>query len=52
MMVVMSNGVNGNKRILEKQQQEKDGMNFINKKIIIGNENLKNTIPISTSNQN
>jgi hypothetical protein len=52
MMVVTSNGVNGNKKILEKQRLEKDGMNFINKKIIIGKENLKNTILTSASNLN
>jgi|LauGreDrversion4_2_1035121.scaffolds.fasta_scaffold389973_1 hypothetical protein len=52
MMVVTSNGVNGNKKILEKQRLEKDGMNFINKKIIIGKENPKNTILTSASNQN
>ncbi len=52
MMVVTSNGVNGNKKILEKQRLEKDGMNFINKKIIIGKENPKNTILTSASNLN
>ncbi len=51
-MVVTSNGVNGNKKILEKQRLEKDGMNFINKKIIIGKENPKNTILTSASNLN
>ena len=52
MMVVMPNGVNGKKRILEKQQLEKDGMKIISKKMIIGNVNLKNTMCSFESNQN
>lgn len=49
---VMPNGVNGKKRILEKQQLEKDGMNIINKMTIIGIAKLKNTLLIFASNQN
>jgi hypothetical protein len=51
-MAVMPNGVNGKKKILEKQQLEKDGMKIINKKMTIGNANLKNTTLTSASNQN
>ena len=52
MMVVMPNGVNGKKRIPEKQQLEKDGMKIISKKMIIGNVNLKNIMCSFESNQN
>ena len=51
-MAAMPSGVNGKKKILEKQQLERDGMNIINKKMIIGNANLKNIVLSSVSNQN